>query len=314
MLRPMTSLLQRDLVYVTGKGGVGKSTVAAALGLAAAARGRRTIVCEVASQDHLSRLFRREGVTGRELELVRDLWAVSIDPQAALREWVAAQVGSRGVVRVLTHSSAFHYFAAAAPGARELMTITKAWDLAQPRRWEKGAPTYDLVVVDAPASGHGLGMLRTPRTFADIARVGPIRNQSERVWEFLTDPARTGYLAVAAPAEMPVAETLDLEDRLQRELGRPLEAIVANGVHPRRFSRADLERLAVASTDGRGTSAKPALAAASFEYRRVRAQQAQLGRLRRGARAPVVTLPFLFEPDLDLAALGRLARELGRKL
>src|SRR3954464_3299948 len=181
----MGSILDKRLVWITGKGGVGKSTVAAALGMAGARRGKRTIVCEVGEQDRLSRLFRTEGVGGDELELEDGLFATSIDPQAALREWLATQVGGT-LARVLNSASAFQYFVAAAPGARELVTITKVWELGQERRWRKDARGYDLVLVDAPASGHGVSMLRTPKTFADVARVGPIHKQSDRVWSSLT--------------------------------------------------------------------------------------------------------------------------------
>src|SRR3712207_4014495 len=119
-----TALLDRTLLYVTGKGGVGKTTVAASLGLAAAAAGRRTIVCEVAEQDRVSRAFRREGVTAEaEVELADNMWAITIDPQRALEEWLARQLGGGAPLRMLIRSHAFQYFVAAAPGAKELITI-----------------------------------------------------------------------------------------------------------------------------------------------------------------------------------------------
>src|SRR3954453_3028318 len=175
------SLLDKSLVYVTGKGGVGKTTGAAAIGLASAAPGPRAIVCEVPHQDRVSRACARHGVREEvDVQLERDLWAITIDPEAALREWLAGQLGGRPV-RLMGRSHAFQYFVAAAPGAKELVTIGKAWELAQPKRWDRHNPRiYDTVVVDAPASGHGLAMLTTPRTFGEIARVGPIRRQAFR--------------------------------------------------------------------------------------------------------------------------------------
>src|SRR3954454_22044410 len=250
----MEALLRdRAVLYVTGKGGVGKTTVAAALGLAAPKTGRRTIVCEVAEQDRMSRAFARARVRPeQEGELSDALLAISIHPSHALGEWLPKQLGGGPTGRLLGHSHAFQYFVAAAPGAKELITIAKVWELAQRERWDRHNRSYDLVVVDAPASGHGIAMLTTPRTFGEIARVGPIRRQATRVTEMLADPARTGYLAVALPEEMPVNETLELEARLRDAVGLGLDAIVVNGMWPERFSSHDITKLRAAEQDGGG--------------------------------------------------------------
>lgn len=300
-------LLDRHLLYVTGKGGVGKTTVAAALGLAAARQGRRTIVCEVAEQDRVSRAFAREGVRReQEIELAEHLWAISIDPTAALQEWLGRQLGGPAL-RLLSGSAAFQHFVAAAPGAKELITVAKVWELAQLERWDAHNRTYDLVVVDAPASGHGLAMLTAPRTFGEIARVGPIRRQAFRVHDMLADPRRTGYVAVALPEEMPVNETLELDGRLRAAIGLGLDTIIVNGVYPDRFSSADVATL-------RAGGDVPAVRAALTEHGRARSQRSHLRRLRREATAPVRTLPFLFDGHVGLDAYAVLAAKLGRDL
>lgn len=304
-------MLNRDLLFVSGKGGVGKTTVAVALGLVAARRGMRVVVVEVGGQARAPAIFGAAAApAGREAQLDDGLWALTVDPALALEEWAARQIGSRRLVHVLTGSSAFSGFVNAAPGARELLAITKAWELGRPQRWARGASPYDLVILDAPASGHGLGLLRTPRTFADIARVGPIASQARAVSELLEDPDRSAYVAVALAAELPVGETLELEGRLHDQLGRDLDFIVANALLPRRFTAAELE--AVASADGRVAPA--VLHAAADLHAQAAEQQSQLRRLRRNATAPVHTLPFVFAPALELEHIHALADTLEREL
>src|ERR1700680_3128230 len=198
----MTSLLERDLLVVTGKGGVGKTTMAAAIGLLAASRGLRTIVVEVGEQGRLPGLF---GLAGREpgveTLLEERLSSISIDPDRVLLEWLQAG-GGRVSGRVLASSSSCQYFAAAAPGAKELVSMVKVWELTQHVRWRRRAAGYDLVVLDAPATGHALGMLRSPWTFGSIARVGPIAGQAQRLRELLENSTLSGYLVVAQGTEM----------------------------------------------------------------------------------------------------------------
>src|SRR5882762_212388 len=177
----MTSLLERELIFVTGKGGVGKTTLAAALGLVAAGRGLRTIVVELGDQGRLPALFGMPAPqTGVETLLGERLWSISIDPDQALLEWLQ-QLGGRVSGKMLASSGTFQYFAAAAPGAKELVSMVKIWELTQGERWQRRAGGYDLVVVDAPATGHALGLLHSPQTFGAIARVGPIAGQAQRV-------------------------------------------------------------------------------------------------------------------------------------
>jgi anion-transporting ArsA/GET3 family ATPase len=302
----MPSLLDRRLVVVTGKGGVGKTTVAAALGLVAARAGKRTVICEVAEQERLSDLFGGDGAGHEERELAPNLHTVSVDPDLAKEEWLRYQLKSGTLAGVLGGSSVFRYLSAAAPGLSELVTMGKVWDLAQLER-RTGGSVFDLAIVDAPATGHGVAMLRAPSTYASVARVGPIRRQALQIDAFLRDRARTGVMVVAAPEEMPVNETLDLEERLRDEMEMAIDLAVVNAVYPERFTRAEAERLRASRKDG-------PVRAALAEHERVRGQRAQLRRLRRGLDAPVATLPFCFEPELGLAQLEELARRLERAL
>jgi anion-transporting ArsA/GET3 family ATPase len=295
----VSSLLDKRLVLVTGKGGVGKTTVTAALGLVAARRGKRAVLCEVAEQTRLT-------------QLVPDLTTVAVDPEQAKREWLRYQLRSRTLAGVLGGSTLFQYLTAAAPGLTELVTIGKVWDLAQlePRA---GGPAFDIAIVDAPATGHGLAMLSAPSTYASIARVGPVGRQAEKIDLFLRDPAQTGVLTIALPEEMPVNETVEFERALRRDLDMAIDSIVVNALHPARFRAEEVRRLEEAAGGGSGV-ARAALDAALSEHRRARAEHAQLRRLRRAATAPVATLPRVFEPELGRDELERLSVELERRL
>ena len=305
----MPELLDKRLVIVTGKGGVGKTTVSVALGMRAAAEGKRTIVCEVSSQENASRMFEHTTVGFHEVELEENLWAISIDPDESMREYVLLQLKVRAMRDMLFRSRIFNYLAAATPGLKELVTIGKIWELAQLDRKVKSGRKYDTVIVDAPATGHGVGFLQTPRTFANIARVGPIHSQAQTLDRFITDHDNTGVAIVALPEEMPVNETAALEHDLVEEVGVAVDRVYLNGLYPERFSKAEAERLAVVA-ENEENGIRAAARAALSEHGRARSQRAQLARLRRRVEAPVKTLPFLFEPDLGPEAARRLAKRL----
>jgi anion-transporting ArsA/GET3 family ATPase len=218
--------------------------------------------------------------------------------------------------------------------------MVKIWELTQSQRWRGRARAYDLVVFDAPATGHALGMLSAPRTFGAIARVGAVARQAERVQELLRDSSRTSYVAVAHAAEMAVTETLELQGGLRKELGRELAAVIVNCVLPRRFSEPELRRLAsLNDDDGTGADGSPAAgprgrprahgpagrepaaqalvqaasAAARSVHERARFQHNQIARLRR-RRLQVIPVPFRFAAELDLAAVRGIASQIGNRL
>jgi anion-transporting ArsA/GET3 family ATPase len=297
--------MDKPLVVVMGKGGVGKTSVAAALGLLCARRGRRTVVCEVAQQERLAGLFGARGVGHGEPELVPGLFAVSVEPERAMQEWLRHQLKSSALAGLLGHSRLFGYLTAAAPGVAELVTIGKVWDLAQPKR-RTGSAEFDTVIMDAPATGHGLALLDAPRTYANIARVGPIARQAGHIDAFLRSD--TAVLAVALAEEMPVNETVDLETRLKEKLGMAVDRVVVNALLPERFGEADARRLRAAG--GGSPSARAAIEAALAEHERSRDQRGQLERLRSAVSAPVATLPYLFEPELGRHELELLSDRL----
>jgi anion-transporting ArsA/GET3 family ATPase len=280
------------------------------LGIAAARRGRRTIVAELSYQDRIARAFHGEDSHFTEVEIGDGLWTISIDPQHALQEYLRTQIRVKAMADLLSGSRVFQYFAVATPGMSELVTMGKVWELAQPERRTKGAMRYDLVIVDAPATGHGVAMLTSPRTFAEIARVGPIANQGRAIHETVTNARHTGIVAVALPEEMPVNETATLERELREEIGVAVDRVYMNALYPERFSEEEAAKMQEAG-DADGAVVGSALRAATSEQRRATSQREQLERLRERVGTDVQTLPFIFEPELGVDNLHELAGGLG---
>jgi hypothetical protein len=297
-------LLEHALVYVTGKGGCGKTTVAASLGAAAATAGLRTLVCELSGERSLQDAFGVDPDRRGEIRLRSRLACLSIDPRDALTEWLRAQPGGAVAAPVLSRSAGFAHFVAAAPGAKELVTIGKAVDLT---RRAPGTPRrYELVIVDGPATGHALGMLGAPRSMGEAAPVGPIGRQARQLRDFLAGDS-TCYVAVTLPEELPVREVLELEHQLPETAGHELDLIVVNGLYPDRFTDDEAEQLEVlASRPG----APWALRAALSHHRHARRHAEQLHRLREHCRTPVLTLPYLYGPRLGPSEYEWLGREL----
>jgi anion-transporting ArsA/GET3 family ATPase len=298
------ALLEKRLLFVTGKGGVGKSTVATALGLVAARRGLRTIVAELASQSRVQQSFAHEAEQFREVELAPGLFTISIDPHSAMEEYLTVKTGALG--HVLSASRIFNALAMATPGLRELLSVGKVWELAQFQRRTRGGQPYDLVIVDAPATGHGLAILRTPRTFAEIARVGPIAHQGRVIAGTIADRDFTGVVGVATPEEMPVNETLWLRDALERE-ELPLDAVIVNAVYPSRFGPEEIAELEAALERAETPLARAAVRAALSEHARALVQREQQARLHAELDGSLVELPYVFAdhiegPELDLLA------------
>ena len=293
-----------------GKGGVGKSTVAAALALSTARAGGRALVVEVAGQQRLSQLFSAARVGDDEAtELRPGLFGISIDAERATEEYLAGQLKIRPLVELLTHSKAFHTFAAAAPGLPELVTIGKIWSMAIALRPDGGAPVWDTVTVDCPATGHGIALLETAGNIEELAAGGPIRDQAARIQEVVSHPAATGIVIVAQPQELAVAEAIEATATL-RGHGLPVAAAVLNGVHPARFCRIRRARRSRAVADAPGAVGEAARAA----LRHLEQQgddAAYRARLADGTGLPVIDLPRVVRRRIDLPALelaGRRAR------
>lgn len=282
---------------------MGKSTVAAALALQVAANGGRTLVVELAGRSDVARLLGQRGQRSlTETELEPGLFHVTIEREKALEDYLEHEVPGPFSAARLARSRTFSMFVDAAPGMGELLTIGKVWELSQRPRRRRGVQPYDLVVLDGPASGQLLALLRAPRTFGAIARVGPVARQTADIGRFLSDHRKAGAIAVTTPEQMAVTEVLALRDGLAT-LDVSLDAVVVNQALSISFSREDEAALRSAPSD-------PAISSGLWLSERATAQRRHLDRLRHELPGvPRARLPFVFE-ELDRDGAQRLAEGL----
>jgi anion-transporting ArsA/GET3 family ATPase len=308
-------LLDRRLVIVTGKGGTGKTTVTAALARAAAAQGRRVLVAEMGRQAQVPRLLAREApaVGYEERPVCPGIRVIRIDPYAALAEYLGLQIRLPGLVSRVVSNRAFHQLMEASPGWRELITLGKVWHLEQMQAEGERGPKYDLIVVDAPATGHGMTLLDVPRVVVSTVRAGPLHHHTELVEEMISDPRRTLVLPVTLAEELPCRETITLVRRVREELSAHVDRVVVNGVHEALFPEglADLpERLdRLGPLAFEGLPPAPVLArCARYMRERHALNHHYLGEIQRGTELPLVTLPYLRDGVNGPEDLGPLAQ------
>jgi anion-transporting ArsA/GET3 family ATPase len=226
------SLLEHRLVIVTGKGGTGKTTVSAALALAGAQAGLRVLIVEMGPDEQIPRLLDprapRAGYVG--FPILPGLRVMQIDPFEALAEYLGLQLGVRAIVDVVVRNKAFRQLMTAAPGWRELITLGKIWHLAQLDSDDSPGRRFDLIVVDAPATGHGVAFLDVPRVVISAVRAGPLHAHAQRVEDMLEDPNQTLVLPVALAEELPAREIAELTGRVRDEMGISVDRVIVNAV------------------------------------------------------------------------------------
>jgi anion-transporting ArsA/GET3 family ATPase len=312
--RPVRSLLDRRLVIVTGKGGTGKTTLVAALASGAARAGRRVLAVEMERGEQLHRLLdpgsAPVGYAGREI--APGLRVMRIDPFEALAEYLGLQVGLRGVVDLVMRNRGFRQLMSAAPGWRELIILGKIWHLEQMND-ASGGLLYDLIVVDAPATGHGVTFLDVPRVVVSAVRTGPLRRNAELVEGMIADPERTLLLPVTLAEELPTRETVELVARVREGVGIAIDRVIVNAVALAPFPAGaeDLdERLArLPATLDLGALPGPRVLAECASHLRARFElnREYTREIAERTGLPVRRLPFLFEGAAQPEAIARLA-------
>ncbi|MGB8932891.1 MAG: ArsA-related P-loop ATPase, partial [Anaeromyxobacteraceae bacterium] len=234
-------LLDRRLAVVTGKGGVGKSTVAAALALVAARRGKRVLVCEVNAQERIAPLLGARPSGPRIREVLPRVHTVDVTPQEALREYGLKVVKFQAIYEAVFENRMVRHFLQVVPGFGELVMLGKI--LHEARAVDGGRPRWDLVIMDAPSTGHAVQLLRVPQALLDGFPPGRLHQDAEWMRALLIDPARTGVVLVTLPEELPVNETIELDADVRRVLGMPRAALLVNAMPPRRFDAAEAAAL-----------------------------------------------------------------------
>lgn len=301
------SLLDHRIVVVTGKGGVGKTTVCAALGLLAARLGKRAVITETSGARTLPDVFDVESQGYQPVELAEGVDTLSITPLEAIEDYVVQQIKVRKLYELVFRNRVMSPFIDGVPGLHDAVQLGKVWDCAVQAKDRRGAPRWDVVIVDAPATGHGLTMLEAPRSMMELTRAGPLYRGNQRVETMLSDPAQTRLVVVSLPEEMPVAETLDLHRRLG-ERRRQLSLCVLNEVHPLPPAPpADWQAARKHLLDTATTGVAEAVGLVDRWQERIARQDLARQRLARGLGLPVADLPFMFRRRLSRTELDRLA-------
>jgi anion-transporting ArsA/GET3 family ATPase len=313
---PIDDLLSKRLIVLSGKGGVGKSVVGAALALAAVARGKRVLLVEIDAPLEAARYLGAGPVGPIPAEIRPGLFAVNLSPTGVMDEYVRGVVKIELLARKILESPVYSRFFTAAPGLRELMTLGKIMVLEEARESWSRRPRYDAVIVDAPATGHGLAFLKVPVAAEAAAPVGPIGANARRILELLRDPRRSALVIVAIPEEMAVVEATWFHRLAVEEVGIRPALTVLNAAHERRLSEAqerEVLRLTAAGAGGRlagGIPLDAALEAARRHIRRRKMTTFYKTRLKRALPMPLVTLPHLTDGEIGLEALQGLAHRL----
>jgi anion-transporting ArsA/GET3 family ATPase len=311
--------LHPRILIISGKGGVGKTTVSAALAVVAARQGRRVCIAEVDRKGTLPSLFGGGELGYEPREVSPGVWGMNIIPDEALAEYLNVQYHMRRVARIFSSTHFVDYITATAPGLKDILVLGKIWYLEQGRT----GPHFDTIIVDAPAAGHMLTFLSAPSGLSDAVKVGPVQRQADWLIQMLQDENRTRVHLVTLAEEMPISETIEtsqaLKDRVKIETG----CVFANAIYPPLFTRAQRELFDTIVEKGdyvgiRGAAAHVGLRLenedvdalvnyARFREARRDIQTKHLRNLKKGLESPIAELPFLFAAGLDLPHLEMMA-------
>lgn len=310
----LLSMYDRRMVLFSGKGGVGKTTLASAFALSCAMRGQRTLLIELNVRDRLNGLFGSTEVGQEIVEIEHNLYGVNITPDAAMEEYGVMKLKLKMVYKAVFENRLVSSFLKVVPGLSDLLMLGKSHFHATEVD-DRGAYVWDKVVIDAPATGHGVFFLRIPSVITSIISGGPMYTDARRIESFLRDPALTAINLVTLPEEMPVNETLELRDTLLQELKMPVGFITANCVYSPLFNDQEMdwvEQVELSPSDDPET--RGFLNAARFRTSRVRMHRDYIARLEHAISEPLVQIPYHFTERFDFQTVRKIALELDAQL
>ena len=304
----MRALDELHFVFVTGKGGVGKSTVSAALASRLASEGRRVLITSCDLKERLSSILRAPALSPEISRIQENLWGVHLTPETAMREYGSMILKSDLLYKAVFENRYVRSFFAGVPGLYEWAMLGKAW-FHSTEEDETGRRRFDVVIFDAPATGHGLDMLRVPKVIVDIVPPGILRRDAERAWRMFQDPKQSGVVIVTLPEDMPTNETAELRAALNGELRLPIVRLIVNGVMEPLFSGSEQEKLLQDRQLDRNEPGDEAIAAGVRRAIRQSVQEQSLKRLTDFGENQV-ELPFLPGLGRDPQALEALINKI----
>ncbi len=301
-------IFDRRVILVVGKGGVGRTTVAAALAHECARRGRKTLLFETNANDRLGNYFDKPAVGTEASQLAPNLFAVNTNPAAALAEYGLQILKFKSVYEMVFENRVTKAFLRAIPGLDDYSLLGKMW--FHTTETHKGKPVWDTVVFDMPASGHSVTMLQVPKVIIDTVPEGPLTRDARTVHALLCDPARTAAVLVTLAEEMPVNEACELEAKLTA-LGIVPQQLVCNQIYPNHIpAGSPVAKVIDAVGTPRESPLREVIAQASLSRDRRALNERYLAELRRRAKTPVGELPMIFTPKLGLPHIAALGDQL----
>ena len=312
----MEDLFSRRLIIQSGKGGTGKTTLSAALAVAAASRGKRVLLVEVDTRDRFASLFGLKDPVAYEPREVRPgVFALNLDPELVIIDFFKTHVKLKTFYQQIVDSKVFKYFYEAAPGVKEIICMGKIWRLLGERHFFSGKPAWDCVILDAPATGHGMSLLNIAQAAYETL-FGPMKKHAEKIRDMLRDPRLTVLNIVSLPEEMPVNEAADLYRLAKTEMKMPLGLVFLNAMMPALFSPDEAEAFGREARSPRleRLAGGPRAAAALVACARAREERAQMAqryeaRLRELIPLPLVPVSYVFDADFDRGTLEAVAKE-----